>query len=29
MGKLFDKLTKKLDAKRRPYWGGMVSGWGC
>ena len=24
MGKLFDKLTKKLDAKRRPYCAALV-----
>ena len=25
MGKLFDKLTKKLDAKRRPYCAALVA----
>ena len=29
MGKLFDKLTKKLDAKRRPYCAALVAAAGC
>lgn len=29
MGKLFDNLTKKLDAKRRPYCAALVAAAGC